>query len=179
MKNRIFSFLLLCFFGGLVSAQEAGEKEDPEFFKRSRVTVLLSHTVINTALLDEENLKVFPSYGFNYDYWFNEKFAIGLHNDLIGESFAIRRSDNGVALERDIPFTTLLVAIYKLDFGLAPLVGLGAELERNETLFVCHLGLEYGVEFAEVWEVGANLTYDFKLEAYNSLAYGFSLSRRF
>lgn len=179
MKIRLSGFVFFILLSFSVFGQEVEGREESDFFKRSRITVLLSHTVINTTFLEEDKLKVFPSYGLNYDYWFNEKFAIGFHNDIIGESFAIKRLDDGLELEREIPWTALLVGIYKFDFGLAPVVGVGAELEKNETLIVCHFGLEYGVEFAEVWEVGANLTYDFKVEAYNSFAYGFSLSRRF
>jgi hypothetical protein len=170
--KRLSLFLFLSLFALAAMAQEEGE-ENPH-----RITFLLSHTWINTVAPDGEKFGALPSFGLNYDYWFSEKFAIGLHNDFIAETFVIERLDGEANLERELPWAAVVVAIYKFENGLAPLVGAGVEIEKTESLPLLHVGLEYGKEFAEVWEVGANLTYDFKWDAYNSYAFGLSVSRK-
>lgn len=152
----------------------SGQEDESE--NRHRITFLLSHTWINTVASDGQKFTALPSFGLNYDYWINEKFAIGLHNDFIAETFVIERLDGEAELERELPWAAIVVGIYKFENGLSPLIGGGVEIETNESLPILHVGMEYGREFAEVWEVGLNLTYDFKWEAYNSYAFGLSIS---
>jgi len=171
MKNILLSILCSLFVLSMSAQEEAAEK-------RHRITFLLSHTWISTVAPDGEGFGALPSFGLNYDYWFSEKFAIGLHNDFIAETFVVERLDGEADLERELPWAAVAVAIYKFENGLAPIIGGGVEIEPSESLPLLHVGLEYGKEFAEVWEVGLNVTYDFKWEAYNSYAFGLSISTR-
>jgi hypothetical protein len=168
--------LLLIFLATPSKGQESESEKEP--LTKSRFSFLLSHTWINAKAEDGERIGALPSFGLNYDYWFNENFAVGIHNDFVAETFVVERIDGGAELERELPWAVVAVAIYKFENGFAPLVGGGVEIEKSESLPILHLGLEYGYEFAGVWEVGANLTYDLKIEAYNSYAFGLSISRR-
>ncbi|MCZ4407207.1 hypothetical protein O3Q51_00195 [Cryomorphaceae bacterium 1068] len=158
------------------SQETEGNSEEKE--RRHRITFMPSHTYVKVDVDNKQKWKSFASYGLNYDYWIKENIAIGLHTDLVGASFAVTRFDDKQILERKRPVAVIGVFLYKLKFGLTPVVGLGVEIDDEDQLALLQLGLEYGVEFGKGWEVGANATFDAKVEVYDSITFGLSLSKK-
>lgn len=53
------------------------------------------------------------SLGINYELWFNYNLAVGLHNDLLMESFNVETKPGGAILKREFLLVSTLVALYK------------------------------------------------------------------
>ena len=108
-----------------------------------------------------------PSWSLNYDFWLADRWAIGLQNDVIIESFVIEH-DGVEKLERSYPVTTVPAVLYRpLEF-LILVGGVGAEIAPSKTLVLTRLGAELGVPLGNRWEVGAAFLWDGKWGYYNS-----------
>ena len=57
--------------------------------------------------------------------------------------------------------------------------GAGGEFAEEENLTVVRIGIDYGWEIGENWEIAANYMFDFKLDAYNTGVLGVGLARKF
>ena len=182
MKTPVFYFLsLFILFPFFATAQEhEGEHEEEHEFKHHRIAIMIGHTHVPKGIEgggDTGGLIV-PSWGLNYEYWFNENWAIGLHNDMEITTYAIERVRDTV-LERERPFILALVGLYKFDTGFEILTGMGLELEKNENFVVFRLGVEYEIEIGKHWDIAPGFVYDIKEDVYNSFTIGLSVGKKF
>ena len=85
------TFIVFYLFFISLSAQEHENSEHQEeehaSSKKHAISFAFSHTHINSAKENDKgsNWIVAPSFGLNYNYIFNPKWAIGLHSDIIIE----------------------------------------------------------------------------------------------
>lgn len=144
-----------------------------------RITLGLGHTHISNGQVDgKTKWLATASWSINYDYWLSDKWAIGLQNDIILESFIIEHGDEEL-LERKYPWAIVPVAIYKPGKRLSLLGGVGAEFSSGHNLTLTRLGMEYGFHLPKNWEVGAALVWDNKWNYYNSWGIAFTVSKIF
>lgn len=178
MKKIIFSSLLLvCVI--FANAQET-KNEEENLEKRHSIALLISHTQI-IETIEEKNRKWIsvPSWGIDYNFELNERWAIGLHNDIILETFIIENND-GTELERSSPFATAVVGMFKPIKNMSLILGAGGEFTKEESLFLIKVGAEYShLILDDNWEIIASLSNDLKLNIYNSWNIGFGIGRRF
>jgi len=66
---------------------EHHQSEHPHF----RAALLIGHTLIKSAGTDSHLF--IPSWGLDLEYWMNETWGIGMHNDIEIESFIIKRTN--------------------------------------------------------------------------------------
>ncbi len=180
MKKTILSSLLSLFIA-FANAQETAHKEgEEEKEKRHSVAVLISHTQISEAVEGEGKKSIsVPSWGIDYNFELTERWAIGLHNDLIVESFVIENSE-GTEVERSSPFATAVVGMFKPIKNFSLVLGAGGEFSKEENLFLIKAGVEYShLILHDNWELIASFSNDFKLDAYNSWNIGFGIGRKF
>ncbi len=145
----------------------------------SRLTLGLGHTHLSEGKIEgKTEWLALPSWTLNYDYWFANKWAIGLQNDLILESFFIEDGNNEL-LERSYPIASVPVLLYKPGKGLIFLAGVGAEFTHEKTLTLTRLGLEYGFHLPNKWEAGVALIWDNKWNYYNSWGLAITVSKLF
>ena len=143
----------------------------------SRLTIGLGHTHVSEGKVDgKTEWLALPSWTLNYDYWFSEKVAIGLQNDIILESFFIEHG-NEELLERSYPIASVPVVLYKPNERLTVVAGIGAEFTKESTLTMTRLGVEYGFHLPNNWEVGAALIWDNKWNYYNSWGIALTFSK--
>ena len=161
----------------ILTISSFSQGNESERSEKHRFTFMPSHTYLRVDSENNKDWTTLASFGLNYDFWIKENMAIGLHSDVITESFIVSRQEDEQILERERPLALIGVFLYKLENGLTPLVGAGIELEKEEHLALIHFGLEYGFEIGKGWEFGANVTYDLKLDVYNSFALGLSVSK--
>ena len=183
MGNQLITSILICLFVPLLAMGQEHEEMEEKIPKHS-VGITLSHSFIGKGL-DEEvggrKIITVPSWGLKYNYHFNEKWALGWHNDLLIERFVIERSEeDGGVLVRDFPIASLIVASHAIgDKGWGIAFGAGAEWEENESFGVVRAGIEYGVEIPKGWEIVFEGNYDIIIEAYDSFTLGICIYKLF
>lgn len=116
------------------------------------------------------------SWTLNYDYWISNKWAIGLQNDIIVESFKVEENDNEI-IERNYPVSIVPVFMFKPTKILSIIGGVGEEFSSGHSLTLTRLGLELGFHVPGNWEVGGALVWDAKWDHYNSWGIAFTFSK--
>lgn len=166
-------FFISCFISW--SQQHESHVEEHEVIKGShRVTIGIGHAhVFDGEIIDKNQWTILPSWTFNYDYWLSDKFALGLHNDLILESFIIEGKE-GKLLDRNYPVAVVPVFLYRVANHFAIIGGAGAEFASTENLGLTRIGIESGWHLPKNWELGAEIVWDRKWDYYDS--WGFSLT---
>lgn len=120
---------------------------------------------------------IVPTWGLNYDFWLSEKWAIGLHTDLVLQQFKIKEKESAQVIERSNPLAVTGVALFKPWEKWTALLGLGREFEKNESFNMLSVGVEYGIELPDSWELNVNLIFDSKIEAYDTWMFGIGFSK--
>lgn len=161
-----------------LKAQESKAETDK---LHHRVSLIISHAHIPAANEVNGTKRVFvaASLGFNYELWFNSRWAVGLHNDIAMQSFNVERKQTAEVIAREYPILTTLVAVYKPAKHWSFFAGPGREFEKNESFNVIKTGIEYGIELPGTWEIGFGVEYDVKINGYNSVLVGIGISKIF
>jgi hypothetical protein len=182
MKNYCKLLLLLVFTvlsSQLLLAQETEKEATGENKLHHRISLMqaFSHIPSLSEMNGQKHAFIVPTVGLNYELWFNKKWAIGLHNDFIIQSFNIENEDGKPAIKREYPILTTLVGIYKPGKHLSFFAGPGIEFEKTENFNVVKLGIEYGVELSKSYEVGFGFEYDAKINGYSTWLVGIGISK--
>jgi hypothetical protein len=147
-------------------------------FKHWRVGAMMYHTYIGTRTSEGTGTLIVPSLGLDLEYWFNERWGIGSHNDIELISFEVERGRENF-LRRETPLLFTVDALWKPWKGLVLLAGPGIEVEPNENLFVFRAGLEYEIEFGSHWDIAPTIFYDNRADAYDTFSMGIGIGKRF
>ncbi len=171
--------LLLPFFFGTLQAQDH-DKEENEEFKHNRLALVIGQTHVPKAFQSTKGDEgiIVPSWGLNYEYWFNHKFALGLHSDMEISNYIIEE-ENGQELERTRPLIVALIGIYNPWKGLELLGGFGREFEEHKKFWVYRFGIEYEIEIGHHWDIAPGLVFDIKEDLYDSWTIGLGVGKRF
>ncbi len=164
----------------ILVAQENSPELEPEI-GRHEISILMAHTNVNGGLeqVGRSRWLVLPSWGLNYNYWMNERWALGLHTDLINENYLVEEFNGKEVLERDRPIAPALMATYRPHEHWSFLLGGGMEFAGGDDLALVRAGVEYTVHLSGSWETCASFAYDLRLAAYDSWTLGIGLARRF
>lgn len=181
MRLIITTFIMFLSFEASVFAQDT---EHSPFHPHHTLGVMISHTQVSQGIQANGNKKwlSLPSWGINYNYKFSPKWAIGLHNDIIVEDFAVEehlKSNGGKILERSYPIASALMASYKPGKHFSFMGGAGGEFAHTGNLFLVRVGAEYGYHLTKDYEVNANITNDLRINAYNLWAIGMGITKIF
>lgn len=179
-KNFFFLGILFISFCTVAHAQEVeGEIEESE--GKHSLALVIAHSRIGQGR-DADGNKQFtmvPSVALDYNYWILPKFALGIHTDFLNENFYVESAEDGKLIERERPVAPALMGTYKpgehWSFGL----GFGGEFAEGDDYFVTRLGIEYGVEIRNGWEVLGTLTQDFRASTYNVTSIGIGIEKHF
>jgi hypothetical protein len=165
----------------VANAQENESDKEKEERYRHRITVMManSHIPNMKGIEGQSKFSIVPTWGLDYDFWFNGKWAIGLHNDLVLQQYKIIKEEDQTEVERSYPLGTCIVGIYHPFKHIAFVTGIGKEFEKHENFGMWKIGAEYGFELPKAWELSLNLQYDNKFNAYDSWLFGLGVSKRF
>lgn len=182
MKSCVAVLLLMALCSAGLRAQE---KEGTETFSHSRhslgVMIGHMHSFEGIGENGKKQTLVLPFWGIDYNYQLTEKFALGLHTDIIVESFKVQRNIGGnedELLERNKPVAPAVVGSYKVGehwkFGL----GMGGEFAKESNYTLNRVAIEYGSELGGgKWEVFGALQYDIRWKAYDTYTIGLGIIR--
>lgn len=184
MKHTLkFLILNVLLISGLITHGQENQEENSEQERgKHSLAFFVSHTFVSQGKIDgEREWLAAPSLALNYNYRLSEKWSIGLHNDIIIESFLIENSmSSEETLEREYPISNLIMGTYKITEAWGLAIGGGVEWEKNENFAVLRLGTEYGLELKdERLEIVFSLNYDALIEAYDSVNFGIGINKYF
>lgn len=202
MRKLIITLLIVANFGCIFhSKAQNNENHENEIHsneahhtvhKKHLISASINHTVIFSGVKNGNASSItLPSFGLNYTYFFNEKWAIGLHNDIIMEDFLVKQSstaqsfsnnnenDEIQVIERGNPISAAIMVIYKPLPFLGVMAGAGREFSSHEDFTVIRFGIEAPLHLPNYWEMFGVLTYDINIDAYQSLTYGIGIAKLF
>jgi len=171
------------------------DEQIDEHLKKHSIGIMISHTLISTGVKginNKEQWLALASFGLNYNFSFNKKWALGIHSHMIIEDFAVKDSGNhdenlstfseeseGTIIERGTPISLALVGSYKVHEHIALLVGAGMEFSAHEDFKVIKFGLEFPFHIPNNWEIFGALLYDININAYQSFSFGMGIAKLF
>ncbi len=177
----IFSLFLFPVFSANGQHEESQpsdlEKHQEHDFSHHRVAILLGHTHVRTA--DEGKGLLIPAWGFDYEYWFNPKWGLGLHTDLELQTFIIQADHAEEDLEREYPLVVSLDLMHNPWKGLVLELGGGYEFDRNRGFWLVQVGVEYEIHLSKGWDVFPTVFYDSRIQAYDTWTIAFGVGKRF
>lgn len=188
ITNSCKFFLYPLLFGflqtGLAQNTTSTSEEDHKPKHKHVVNLLLGHAHLSQGIQNgDTKWLALPSWMLSYNYMVSNEWAIGFHSDIIIENFQVeanaRSAGDREILERSYPISFLAAGTYKPLPHLGILAGGGFEYAREETFGLIRLGLEPAYRISRRLEVVINLSYDFKINAYNNWNLGFGIAHVF
>lgn len=186
MKKLLFIGLVMVFGRSAFAQHVAGQEHEEEtvFHPHHTLGLIISHTQVGQGVTEggKGEWLVLPSWGLNYNYKFSPKWAIGLHTDIITETFKVEEHLSGGSdeiLERSRPIASALMASFKPGKHFNYLLGAGGEFSHTGNLYLVRIGAEYVYHLSKKWELNAVLANDLKINAYNSWSVGMGITRVF
>lgn len=159
--------------------------EEHHTFRHS-IALMIGHTHISQGKNIDGDKKFLgvPSIALDYNYYINERWSVGWHNDFINENFIVERhlggSEEGKELERERPITTLAMVGYEFSGHYIFNVGLGGEFAKGENFFVTRIGFEAAWHFNDPsWEFVTGINYDIMWDAYDTVNLTAGVAKRF
>lgn len=180
MKNMYQIIIALILFSFSLTAQEDlhsdAAKNDHHHHNTIRIAGLIGHTLIKSEGSDSHIFV--PSWGFDIEYWFSDKWGMGLHNDLEIESFIIK-TENSEEIERVNPLVITFDLLYHLHNGIVLSVGPGAEIEQGKSYYLFRMGVEYEKEIGQGFDICPAFFYDQRFDGFNTYTIALGIGKRF
>ena len=179
MKKFILLIILTTTISKAICQHETIDNNPPEHEAPfHKLTLVTANSLINNIIDEYSNsLSLVPVFGFNYDYFFHNRWGIGLHNDLVLQQYKVERHDSSEELVRENPVAVCGIISFKPHHRWTIFGGYGVELEKNENISLFRFGLEYGIALRDNWELGFGIEYDYKIKAYSSMMIGVVFSK--
>ena len=141
ITKKLLYFSFFSFVTFQTFAQEIKENNGNESKKgMQQFSLVISHSHITEGESANGGKKwvVVPSWGLDYNYWISSHWAIGVHSDMMLESFKVKDGEEGNAVERNRPIAIVSVAVFKPKEHSSFIVGLGKEfaIEGDLTLIL-------------------------------------------
>lgn len=166
------------------SAEVKGREDEHHLFKPTHsLGLAIGHAHVFGGRDADGNKKVLalPFWGLDYNFQFAPKWSVGLHTDIIVETFFVAKNFEGgneeEVVERSKPISPALMGFFKpthhWSFGL----GVGGEFAKEENYFLNRSAIEYGGEIGKGWEVFGVLQYDFRWNAYDTWSIGMGIAK--
>ena len=180
MKKIIALILLLASFG--LCGQTLEQAESEVFERKHSVGIMIGHEHVFTGrdANGDKQILILPFWGVDYNFQFAPRFILGLHTDIILESFEVEKNLEGgteEVVERTFPIAPAAMVFYKptehWSFGL----GVGGEFAKEENFLLSRLSAEYGSEIGKGWEIFGGLQYDFRFQAYDTWTIGLGIGK--
>ena len=186
MKFKNFIFLissLLLFSFSLLSAQEHDHDQnqpDSHEFKRHRIALIIGHGHVFGAesVGNGKNIVTIPTWGFDYQYWINPKFRLGLKSDIEIMEYVINSEETN-QVTRSNPLIVSTVFLYHPAKGWNFFTGPGIEFEENHNFFVMRIGMGYEFELPGHWDFAPEILFDLKDGSIGAFTWGIGVGKRF
>jgi len=187
MKKQAIQFTkLLILVFALISSPVLGQSHDDaghqdHEFKRFRVALNLGHAFIPAAEDFASNYVIIPVWGIDFQFRFNEKWFLGLKNDIEIAQYTLPESDESGGIHlRENPLIISLPLYYSpWEGGLSFYAGPGIELEEHHNFAILRFGVGYDFELPGHWDFAPEFVYDLKNGTYNSFTIAIGVGKSF
>jgi hypothetical protein len=163
----------------------AQHEESASFKPKHSVGFAIGHAHVFEGRDAEGNKSVLslPMWALDYNFQFARKWMIGLHTDMIVETFTVEKhlesGEQGEVVERSHPIAPALMGIYRPNHHWGFGLGIGGEFADGENYVLTRAGVEYAIELPKNWEVYGAIQYDFRWEAYDTWTIGVGFTKTF
>ena len=147
--------------------QKEHHSEIHDEFKKHRLAIEFGYTHIPDGYEEEpgDQSVWVPSFGIEYMYRFNHKWAAALTVNMETGNYLIefKRED----LERENVFIIAAVAAYEVLPRWAVFGGAGMEFEHHQNFGLIRLGTDYEIPLKNNWDITPTFTLDHKIDYYS------------
>lgn len=181
MKKSILIATFLLFQVSINGQNHEEHITEEHEFKHFRAAIAIGHGHIPTASKENSGFLVLPTWGFDLQYWFNEKWAFGFKGDLEIANYIIEDKEGENQLERENPIILTTPVFYSPweNNGWEFFMGPGVELEGEHNFFVWRTGVAYEFHLGKGWDFAPEVIYDLKGGYVNSFTIAFGVGKKF
>lgn len=169
MTSKIIVFISFLFVSSLGFSQHHEEA-------KHRVAFVLGHSYIS---LDNKEVLSIPTFGLDYEYWFNNHWGLGIFSDVELITKEISPTVHGKSIEREYPVVFTLDALWNPCPRWEYVIGPGFVAEKGEIDPLIRFGVEYDLNFGHHWDVAPNLFYDQKMDGGYAISIGIGIGKSF
>ena len=136
----------------------ADHHPDAEHGAGHKITLVMANSFINNSFSDQaNNILIIPTFGFNYDYFFNSRWGLGLHTDILLQQYKVEKHGGHEEILRENPVGLAGMVLFKPHHRWVLMAGYGVEVEKHENFQMIRVGAEYGIPLPKHWELGLAL----------------------
>jgi len=182
--SRIHFLIAVVFFSfsASVQAQDENHKSNNlHLLKRHKLGAFVGNALIHGVhnnITGKEQYVLAPTFGLDYEYWINHKWAIGTYNEVAHMDLEVINEDHEESIKRENALLFSAVAVFEPVHNLGIFAGTGIETDPNHTFWIRYMGLEYAFVRCNDWDVSVAAGYVNK-DAYDAFTFGVVVGRRF
>lgn len=187
MKNKIILSIILLVFSQQLFSQHTEDKHHTKMTSSVethqhkgyfRSSISLAHTYIPQQTVDGKEILVFPSFGIDFEYWFNHKVGLGLHNDIELLIFEVQDTE-GNYIKREYPLLSTFDVLWKPFHNISFFGGPGIEFEKHQNYFIFRIGIEGEICVSSHLDIAPIVFYDVRNGAYDTFSVGIGIGYHF
>ena len=173
--------ILLLFTSSFSNAQESSHHEALNPLKRHKVGAFLGNSLIHevhNTITGKEQYVLAPTFGLDYEYWINHKWAVGTYNEIAHLDIEVHSEDHEEFIKRENVALFSGVVVFEPIHNFGIFAGTGFETDPHHTFWIRYLGLEYTFIRSNNWDVSLAAGYVNK-DLYDAFTFGIVIGRRF
>jgi hypothetical protein len=143
-----------------------------------KITLVMAYSFIDNSFTDQTgDILIVPTFGFNYDYYFNARWGLGIHTDILLQQYKVEKHGSHEEILRENPVGSAGMVLFKPNHRWTRMAGYGVEVEKHENFQMVRTGVEYGIALPKHWELGFSIEFDYKINTHSSLMFGVAFSK--
>ena len=181
---KAFHFLAFVFLFSLattVIAQEDAQETHANPLKRHKVGAFLGNALIHgvhNTRTGKEQYVIAPTIGIDYEYWINDRWAIGTYNEIAHMDIEVITEEHEEYIKRENAMLISAVAVFEPFHNFGIFAGTGIETDPHHTFWIRYLGMEYALVRHNNWDISISVGYVNK-DLYDAFTFGVVIGRRF
>lgn len=149
-------------------------------FKHHRISAIIGHGHVFGAENVDNGKKIvtIPTWGFDYQYWFNDRYGLSLKTDIEIMEYVVKLDDEGKTRRKN-PLIVSTVFLFHPSKGWNLFAGPGIEFEESHNLFVLRAGVGYEFHIGNHWDFAPEVIFDLKDGTVGAFTWGIGVGKRF
>ena len=178
---HFFTCIFIFFVASSLFAQEESHKITEHSLKRHKIGAFLGNSLIHevhNTQTGKEQYVLAPTFGLDYEYWINQKWAIGTYNEIAHIDIEVQTEEHEEFIRRENVMLFSAVVVFEPFHNFGIFAGTGIETDPHHTFWIRYLGAEYAFVRCNNWDVSVAAGYVNK-DLYDAFTFGIVVGRRF